>query len=146
MTEPIKIGNVSFYKDDVKSSKVIYQNGEKINCVWLKDGTKIEFKDQDPKADAEVKTGYYAGENYGPYGTGFEGIKGLHIEGTDKDDFYHLSHCEDYDVNVENGGNDRVRIFASQKGRITSDNNDKVEFADNTGWINMNEGFFIRKD
>lgn len=149
MSDQIKIGNVSFYKNDVKHSSVTYKNGEKINCVWLNNGTKMEFKDQNTNDRAEVVTGQYAGENYGPYGTGFSGIKGLHIEGTKNNDFYHITNCDDYDVNVENGGNDRVRVFNSNgktNGTINADPNDNVEFVDGSGFINMNEGFFIRKD
>lgn len=147
-SEQIKIGNVNFYSSDVKTSNVIYKNGEKINCVFLKNGTKLEFKDQKADSKASVKMGYDSG-NDNKYGTGFIGIKGLSIEGTQSSDYYHLTNCDDYNINVENGGKDEVRIHdMSNKvnGTINADHNDKITFSNNDKFINMNEGFFIRKD
>ena len=147
-SEQIKIGNVSFYSSDVKTSNVTYKNGEKINCVFLKNGTKLEFKDQKADSKASVQMGYDSG-NDNKYGTGFIGIKGLSIEGSQSSDYYHLTNCDDYNINVENGGKDEVRIHdMSNKvnGTINADYDDKITFSHNDKFINMNEGFFIRKD
>ncbi len=147
-TEKIMIGNVSFYSTDVKTSNVTYKNGEKINCVFLKNGTKLEFKDQAADSNASVQMGYDTGNN-NKYGTGFVGIKGLSIEGTQASDYYHLTNCDNYNINVENGGNDEVRIHNKNKdfnGTINADQGDNVTFSKNSKFINMSEGFFIRKN
>ncbi len=145
--EQISIGNVSFYKCDIKSSNVRYQDGQKINCVFLRNGTKMEFKDQKAESKANVVIGQDMSVNGQKFGTKFESIKGLYIEGTNKDDYYYLSHCEDHQVNVENGGQDEVRIVnhGKQKGTINADYNDKVSNLDlnNVHNISMNEGHFM---
>ena len=145
----ISIGNVSFFKSDVKSSTTIHQNGEKLNCVFLQNGTKITFKDQDKNARAGVKTGTYGGTTKlgGQNGTGFFGIKGLTVEGSKKDDFYHLTNCDDFDVDVRGGGNDEVQVFnnngKSVNGVIHRDGGDE-EIIKDGGIIDMNEGLFMR--
>ncbi|MBP3924689.1 hypothetical protein J6E39_05545 [bacterium] len=145
----LTIGNVSFYKDDIKSSSVVYQNGEKLNCVFLKNGTKMWFKDQEKDARAGVDTGRDAGNN-NKYGTGFSNIKGLTIEGSDKEDYYHVFNCEDYNVFVQDGQKDEVRVVdntkdpKSRNGNIYSDTNDNVNFVDARKAMSMSEGWFIR--
>ena len=149
----ISIGNVSFDKNDVKESMVQYKDGQKLNCVFLKNGTKITFKDQEADARASVKTGSYAGGSEADSmksGTGFFGIKGLTIEGSNKDDYYHLTDCDDFDVDTRGGGSDSVRIFnhANHKvnnSSIRNDANDNISVADNKNFINMNEGLFIKR-
>ena len=124
-TDKIMIGNVSFYSSDVKDSKVTYKNGEKMNCVFLKNGTKLEFKDQTSDSKPSVQMGYDSGNN-NKYGTGFVGIN---------------------NINIENGGNDEVRIHNKMKdfnGTINADQGDKVTFSKNSKYINMSEGLFTR--
>lgn len=151
-TDKINIGNVSFYKNDVKESSVQYKNGEKINCVFLKNGTKITFKDQKADARASVKTGAYAGGNDKlgiQNGTGFFGIQGLTIEGSNYDDFYHLFNCDDFNVDTRGGGQDEVRVFTNNgkhiNGQLKTDGNDATSTEDNPQYMNMNEGFFIKR-
>ena len=149
----INIGNVSFDKNDVKESMVQYKDGQKLNCVFLKNGTKITFKDQKADAHASVKTGSYAGGSEADamkLGTGFFGITGLTIEGSNKDDYYHLTDCEDFDVDTRGGGSDTVRVFNHSdhkvlNSRIRNDSNDIVSAADDKEFMNMNEGFFIKR-
>ena len=147
----INIGNVSFDKNDVKESSVQYKNGEKVNCVFLKNGTKITFKDQKADAKASVKTGSYAGgstESGRKLGTGFFGIQGLTIEGSEYDDFYHLCNCDDFNVDTRGNGHDEVRVFNNNgkhiNGILKTDEHDKTSVEDNPKYINMNEGFFIK--
>ena len=144
--EQIKIGNVSFYKADIKDTSVVYKNGEKFNCVWLQNGTKMEFKDQKRDANAGVTTGYDSG-NDGKYGTGFSNITGLYVEGSNGNDYYHVSNCEDYNIDVKDGRADEVRILqhGTAPGTVNADSADTVDFVDDS-MINMNEGFFIRKE
>ena len=142
--DKIKIGNVQFDSADVAKSSVVYKNGEKLNCVFLKDGTKLTFKDQD-NPRASVQTGRDMGT--GRDGTGFSNIKGLTIEGTEKPEYYHLFNCDDPTVNVEAGGDDIVRVAhktPQQKGTITADSNDKVEFVDVSKMMSMSEGWFTK--
>ena len=143
--EQISIGNVSFYKCDIKSSNVRYQDGQKINCVFLKNGTKMEFKDQRAESRANVVIGQDMSANGQKFGTKFEGIKGLSIEGSNRDDYYYLNHCEDHYVNVEGGGQDEVRIVnkGKPKGTINADYDDKVSNLDLNNGFSMNEGFFM---
>lgn len=146
MTDSVKIGNVSFYKSDIKSTSVTYKNGEKINCVWLNNGTKMQFKDQKADSRASVTTGYDAG-NENKYGTGFSNITGLSIEGTDKNDYYHIFNCQDYNVDVKDGKKDEVRIAGDTKnlnGTVNADVSDKVNFVDTSKIMSMSEGFFMR--
>lgn len=145
--DSLNIGGVHFSKGDVKTSSVIYQNGQKINCVWLQNGTKLTFSDQDLNARAYVRTGYDMG-NDSKYGTGFLNIKGLSIEGTNKDDYYHVMNCPDYNINVQGGGKDELRVVqrneTPDKGNITADNMDDVDFVDASQNMSMSEGFFIK--
>ena len=105
MSDQIKIGNVLFYNNDIKSTSVVYRNGEKINCVWLNNGTRMEFKDQKTDSKASVTIGNDLGNN-GKYGTSLYGITGLYLEGTKDSDYYHVAHCEDYNIDVKDGNTD----------------------------------------
>lgn len=144
--DKITIGKVKFDAADVAKSSVIYRNGEKINCVFLQDGTKLTFKDQD-NPRASVCTGHDMGT--GRDGTGFSNIKGLTIEGTEKPEYYHLFNCDSPTVNVESGGGDIVRVAhrtPEQKGTITADTNDTVEFVDVSKMMSNSEGWFIKME
>lgn len=123
----INIGNVSFNKRDVKSSAIVFKDGQKLNSVFLQDGTKITYKDQDVDAKAAVnvhlpnrKSGF----------TSFWGIKGLSIEGSNKDDKYSLIDCNDFTVDTRGGGSDSVTITKlannNLNGNVLVDENDEV--------------------
>ncbi len=76
--DKLNIGNVDFDRDSVLCSKYVYQNGQKLNHVFLVGGTKIMFPDQDA-ANAEVsltKTNNEVAEIC----AWFNNIKGLIIE------------------------------------------------------------------
>ena len=149
-TGKINIGNVSFYKSDVQESSVEYKNGEKINCVFLSDGTKITFKDQKADANASVEMGVYGGPTQleNKRGAGFFGIQGLTIEGSNYDDYYHLFNCDDFNVDTRGGGHDEVRVFNNNgknaNGELKTDGNDRTSTDDNPKITNNSEGFFIR--
>lgn len=149
-TGKISIGNVSFYKNDVKESSVVYKDGQKLNCVFLNDGTKITFKDQKADANASVTMGNYGGPTQleNKRGTGFFGIQGLTVEGSNYDDYYHLFNCDDFNVDTRGGGHDEVRVFNNNgkntNGVLKTDGNDRTSTEDNPRIINNSEGFFIR--
>ena len=75
----MKIGNVDFDKDSVLCSKYIYQNGQKLNYVFLVGGTKIMFPDQEHK-NAEVALAKNYNNDVAEICTWFNNIKGLIIE------------------------------------------------------------------
>ena len=149
-TDKINIGNVSFYKNDVKESSVQYKNGEKLNCVFLKDGTKITFKDQRADANASVQMGKYQGstELDNKRGAGFFGIQGLTIEGSNYDDYYHLFNCDDFDIDTRGGGHDEIRVFNNNgkeiNGIMKRDGDDRASTEANPKVINGSEGMFFR--
>ena len=149
-TGKISIGNVSFYKSDVKESSVMYKDGQKLNCVFLNDGTKITFKDQKKDANASVEMGNYMGPTQleNKRGTGFFGIQGLTIEGSNYDDYYHLFNCDDFNVDTKGGGHDEVRVFNNNgkhiNGELKTDGNDRTSVEDNPQISNRSEGFFVR--
>lgn len=145
----ISIGNVRFNKNDVKSKSVsIDKDGDNIYSVFLKNGTSISFRKQDKDANASVTVGYDMGNN-NKYGTAFSGIVGLSIQGSDKDDYYHLSNCDYYDIDVKGGGNDEVRVFnpmyEPDYANITKDAGDNVKTINGKDGFSMSEGFFVEK-
>ena len=149
-TGKISIGNVSFYKSDVKESSVMYKDGQKLNCVFLNDGTKITFKDQKKDANASVEMGTYQDPTQlgNRRGTGFFGIQGLTIEGSNYDDYYHLFNCDDFNVDTKGGGHDEVRVFNNNgkhtNGVLKTDGNDRTSTGDNPVIVNGSEGLFFR--
>ena len=78
-TEKMKIGNVDFDKDSVLCSKYIYQNGQKLNYVFLIGGTKIMFPDQEQR-NAVVALEKEYNNDTAKICTWFNNIKGLIIE------------------------------------------------------------------
>lgn len=147
MGDEIFIGNVRFNKSDiVKSTTSRTADGSKLYSVFLKNGTKMHFYDQNANSNARVIIGYDVG-NENKYGTSFAGIQGMVIEGSDKDDYYHLRDCDYYEVNVKNGGKDEVRVVNTegepQNASVNSDYRDNVYTVDTSRNISMSEGFFI---
>lgn len=148
MTGPgkISIGNVQFRRKDVQSYTVNFNENEKVNSVLLKNGTKLNFKDQDPKGLKSVSCGK-SNENGEPYEMSmFMGIKGLSIEGSERKDSYNLYHCDDYNVDTRGGGKDKINLIDSTRGKVRADENDIVEngslqrYNDNpTEYIKMDE-------
>lgn len=147
MGDEIFIGNVRFNKSDiVKSTTSRTADGSKLYSVFLKNGTKMHFYDQSANSNARVIIGYDVG-NENKYGTSFAGIQGMVIEGSDKDDYYHLWNCDYYEVNVKNGGKDEVRIVNTdgepQSATVNNDYQDNAYTVDTSQHISMSEGFFI---
>lgn len=56
MAEPIKFGGVQIQPNQVKEMKAVTKNGEKMYSVFLNNGTKIEYKEQNQKNGASVNT------------------------------------------------------------------------------------------
>ena len=147
MGDEIFIGNVRFNKSDiVKSTTSRTAEGLKLYSVFLKNGTKMHFYDQSANSNARVIIGYDVG-NENKYGTSFAGIQGMVIEGSDKDDYYHLRDCDYYEVNIEGGGKDEVRIVNTdgepQSATVNNDYQDNAYTVDTSRQVSMSEGFFI---
>lgn len=143
----ISIGNVRFNKNDVKSSSVKQDaDGDNIYSVFLKNGTQIKFRDQKADSKAQVTIGYDMG-NENKYGTAFSGIKGLSIQGSNSDDYYHLRDCDYYIVDVTGGGKDEVRVVNTmgdpKSATVKSDTRDNAYTVDTSHGISMGEGWFI---
>lgn len=145
----ISIGNVRFNENDVKRKSVsIDKDGDNIYSVFLKNGTSISFRKQDKDANASVTVGYDLGNN-NKYGTAFSGIVGLSIQGSDKDDYYHLSNCDYYDIDVKGGGNDEVRVFnpiyEPDYANIKKDDGDNLTTINGKDVFSTSEGVFVEK-
>ena len=121
MTEPINIGNVKFSRNDVKSYTVNIQNDEKINSVLVRDGTRLTFNDQDENNGARVNR---MGRE--DYEYAFFKLKGLTIEGSERNDKYSLYNCEDYNIDTRGGNKDKISIINSNNGTIRADENDTI--------------------
>lgn len=149
MSDELSIGNVRFNKNDVAGQKVSTTDaGDRLYSVFLKNGTKVHFYDQQASSNASVTVGYDSG-NKNKYGTAFNGIQGMTIEGSNKDDYYHLMNCDYYEVETRGGGKDEVRIV-NTKGNPTSattrkDTLDNVYTVDTSNGISMSEGVFVRE-
>lgn len=146
--DTLLIGNVRFYKADVKDTSVKKDaDGDNVYSVFLKNGTQIKFRDQEADAHAQVTLGYDQG-NKGKYGTAFSGIVGLSIQGSNEDDYYHLYDCDYYYLDVTNGGKDEVRVVNTkgepESATIKNDSADKVYNVDISHGISRSEGWFTR--
>lgn len=146
----ISIGNVRFNKNDVQRHSVsVDKDGDSIYSVFLKNGTSIKFFKQEKGSKASVVVGYDTG-NQNKYGTAFSGIQGLSIQGSNKDDYYHLSNCDYYNIDVRGGGKDEVRIFnptnLPDSAEIKRDATDKLSSVNPGDAFSRSEGFFIEKD
>lgn len=150
MTDEIQmIGNVQFYKSDISKTSVSTNAlGTKINTVFMKDGTKIEFSDQqitDPKKMPSVMIGRD--------GTGHSGIKfsdfySGKVTGTPNKDYYYFENSG-LTVNVADSDNADTMKVVHRRGENTplifKDSGDKQINVDmNKGPINMNEGLWLR--
>lgn len=150
MGDEISIGNVRFNKDDVQRHSVTRdKDGDNLYSVFLKNGTSIKFYEQKSSAKASVTTGFDMG-NKNKEGTAFSGIVGLSIQGTNKDDYYHLRDCDYYVVDVDGGGKDEVRVVNTkgepESATINNDSADKVYNVDISHGISRSEGWFVKSE
>ena len=101
MTGPdkVSIGNVSFYKKDVKSYEVKTQGDINFNTVFMKDGTKISFFDNKKVSNASIMIGNDAA-NEDQKGIKFSNVSLYSLKGTDKKDYYYLSNSDVYSLNL----------------------------------------------
>ncbi len=141
----IKIGGVKFNKADVKSSEVIVKDGKKINSVFLKDGTHVEFPNQSENNKSSVsqsnsahyEPGAHVGfnpmtGNVGPHisldkvedtsvkVTSFNRMTGAKITGTENEDCYYLNGCtnSEVDLSQKDGNQDIVFEHTSHTGSL----------------------------
>ena len=77
--DKLSIGNVDFDRDSVLCSKYVYQNGQKLNHVFLVGGTKIMFPDQE-NDNAGVSLAKIHNNDVAEICAWFNNIKGLIIE------------------------------------------------------------------
>ena len=153
MTDEIQmIGNVQFYKSDIsKTSVSINVFGEKINTVFMKDGTKIEFSDQqitDPKKMPSVMMGRDGAVNNAPEGIKFSNFGSGRVSGTPNKDYYYFENSG-LAVNVADGDNSDTMRVVNHRGEKTplifKDSGDQQINVDlDKGLINMNEGLWFR--
>lgn len=152
----VKIGGVTFNKEDVKSSKVVIKDGKKMNSVFLQDGTHIEYPKQkesnqsavDQKNHVKHKVGVSVGPHldYGPFSGNTGDLKfGPHVAmknevTSDKDtSFYRIKgatitgteNTDRYDLR---GCNDTTVDVSQNDGK-----EDRVEFNTST---TIEGGFF----
>ena len=146
------IGNVQFYKSDIaKSSVRTNVLGEKINTVFMKDGTKIEFSDQqitDPKKMPSVMMGRDGAVNNAPQGIKFSNFGSGKVSGTPNKDYYYFENSG-LTVNVAEGDNADTMKVVHRSGEKTplifKDPSDrKVNVDTNNGVFNINEGLWLR--
>jgi len=101
----INIGEVSFKKGDVVKSETAQKNGQTINTVFLKDGTKLSFPEQDPKNNAGVsifgeQRFVYPIATHTAQKVTLKKLDNAEVTGTEKTDSYVLEGCRDSKVNV----------------------------------------------
>ena len=151
--ENLSIGGVSFYKRDVKSYEVKNQ-GSNFYTVFMKDGTKVSFRDQDPNNKASIMMGVDCATS--KKGIQFSNVHLHSLEGTDNKDYYYLSHSDVSVINLENDNgnadelkfvyNDETRRNITSPSYVDKDANDKIKDVNlsNEKFINMHEGLFYR--
>lgn len=127
--EQISIGGLSFTGHDVQKSTVKNpEDGNKIYCVWLENGTKIEYPEQKNGSVKIHEQGFFKKD----YHTTFHGLHGAVITGSEKDDTYSLYFCKDtvVDVKDEEPGffdGDTVHISSGNKNiTVKTDGSDEV--------------------
>lgn len=153
MTDEIQmIGNVQFYKSDISKTSVSTNVfGEKINTVFMKDGTKIEFSDQqitDPKKMPSVMMGRDGAVNNAPNGIKFSNFGFGKVSGTPNKDYYYFENSG-LAVNVADGDNADTMKVVHRRGENTplifKDSGDKqINVDTSNGVFNMNEGLWLR--
>lgn len=87
--EKLTIGNVNFDKEYVLCSNKIYENGLKLNYVFLIGGTKIIFPDQEGK-NSTVIMKKNCEKNIEEISAWFNNIKGLIIDEAPKKSNYFI--------------------------------------------------------
>ncbi len=150
--EVLMIGNVQFNKNQVQSHTT-GENllGKKINTVFMKDGTKIEFPDQnitDPKKMPSVMMGRDGAVNNPPPGIKFSNFESGKVTGTDAQDYYYIDNSR-LTVDVSGGGNGDVVKTVGRKGdkqpTVFKDAGDKeININLDKDFFNMNEGLWIQ--
>lgn len=152
--EKLSIGGVSFYKSDVKSYEVKNQGDVNLNTVFMKDGTKVSFNDQDPKNKASIMMGVDGATS--KQGIKFSNVHLFSLTGTNSKDYYYLSDSDVFNIDLgnDNGNADELKFVYNDETRrnITSpsyvdkDANDKIKDVNlsNEKFINMHEGLFYR--
>ena len=88
-TEKVCIGNVNFDKDSILCSKQVYENGRRLNYVFLVGGTKITFPDQENK-NAAVSLAMNYSSDVAEICAWFNNIKGLIIEESPRKGNYYI--------------------------------------------------------
>lgn len=128
-TGKINIGNVTFSKNDVQKITQEVKDGQKLNCVFLQNGTKLSFPDQKADSNASAKIGIrdILHPEEAKKTTSFFGIQGLSIEGSKNDDLYNIWNCDGAKVDVSGGGRDVVNYNDGQNIQITSDADDTIK-------------------
>lgn len=158
MTRPEKlsIGNVSFYKNDIKSYEVKHQGNTNFNTVFMKDGTKITFFDQKAEDNPSIMMGIDGTVNGSKKGIKFSNVSLHSLTGTDKEDYYYMSHSDVYSIDLggDKGNGDELKFVYNNDTRkslsspryVNKDADDKIIDVNLSKQkiINMNEGFFFR--
>lgn len=152
--EKLSIGGVSFYKSDVKSYEVKNQGNLTLNTVFMKDGTKVSFNDQDPKNKASIMMGVDGATS--KQGIKFSNVHLFSLTGTNSKDYYYLSDSDVFNIDLgnDNGNPDELQLVYDDKTReslispryVELDANDKIvdRNLSDEEFINMNEGFFFK--
>lgn len=132
--EQISIGGVNFRGSDVKKSTVKKsEDGNKMFCVWLENGTKIEYPEQ---KDGKVDT-YSHGFLKKDYHTVLNNLNGAKIIGSENDDTYSLYYCKGTQVDVKDNDpgffdGDTVHISVGNKDiTVKTDGSDEVIYYKN---------------
>lgn len=175
MTDTVNIGGVNFNKKAVKSSEKIKQGEKELNSVFLNNGTKLVYPNQDKNGKSEVKineikktipTGMSISPNgtvnagltpgsvplnmtvgSGNYRTTFNNLIDTKVTGTDKKDTYNFKGC--INTNVDMSQNDKktdITSFEDSDEYRSMNNQVKQNDEDVAGFINREkEGFFDSK-
>ena len=122
------IGGVKFNEKDIVSSEKISQDGKEYNSVFLKDGTKIVYPEQNPDNDASVSATHEYYETVWHHGykthwstvekriapTSVIGFNGGTLIGTENKDRYSIIGCENMtiDISQDDSKGDNVKLQA----------------------------------
>jgi len=146
MTNNIKIGEVSFNKKDIAKTEKTQKDGQTINTVFLKDGTKLSYPEQNPENNANVsvfdKTDiqvFYSGDqevytemSNGKFEVHFTKLDSAEITGTKNEDHYRLKGCKDskIDISQNDGKADKVQMLddPSVFGKVRKSSGNEVSF------------------
>jgi len=141
----ISIGGVRFNKNDVAKSETTQKDGQTINTVFFKDGTKLSFPEHTKKDYAEAglfdiykegdtKCRYNASlgrsvcstdyEKTGEKTVRFEQMKNAEITGTMNKDTYVLKGCQNSKIELGHDDGQEDRLFIEDFGFIRSSGNE----------------------